>query len=436
MLSARPIHSPRASSATCTALNRAVGCGEVEGVERLHLWEARLAQTMAQGGVATLSAIEDIGRGATRVDVPPGARRTVDESAELSRPSAMALWIVRAGKTGEHESRFFGDGRIYLNWDRLQGQTLAAAKTYDEIKQIVRAAHPDDPERRLGAWSGSIWGFALGMQTGDIVVTPRKGKSAIAFGEVLGGYEYLPGGDGLYHHARKVKWIATDVARSLIDNDLLDSFGSTLTICQVKRNDAERRIRAFLASLSKSGGAPPPRTEEPDEPSSDEPVPTTEVDLERAGLDRIVRLIRERFTGHELARLVNALLQAQGYTTHLSPPGPDGGVDILAAPGTLGFGSPRLCVQVKSPRVDRPTHDQLIGVMQKVGAEQGLLVAWAGFKDSVDRERGQQFFRVRLWDADDLVEQILQHYDRLPADVRAELPLKRIWTVATVDDEE
>jgi restriction system protein len=74
--------------------------------------------------------------------------------------------------------------------------------------------------------------------------------------------------------------------------------------------------------------------------------------------------------------------------------------------------------------------------MQKVGAEQGLLVAWGGFKDTVDRERAQQFFRVRLWDADDVVDQILDHYDRLPEDVRAELPLKRIWTVAATDDTE
>lgn len=132
-----------------------------------------------------------------------------------------------------------------------------------------------------------------------------------------------------------------------------------------------------------------------------------------------MKYIRQRFTGHEFAFLIDALLRAQGYTTHLSSPGPDGGVDILAAPGALGFGSPRRCVKVKSGniKVDRPTHDQLIGVMQKVGADHGLLVAWGGFKDTVDKERTSQFFRVRLWDADDEVNELLAHYDRLPEDV-------------------
>ena len=37
--------------------------------------------------------------------------------------------------------------------------------------------------------------------------------------------------------------------------------------------------------------------------------------------------------------------------------------------------------------IDRPTLDQLIGTMQNVQAHQGLLVSWAGFKSSVDKEK-------------------------------------------------
>ncbi len=132
-----------------------------------------------------------------------------------------------------------------------------------------------------------------------------------------------------------------------------------------------------------------------------------------------------------------AEIKAQGYATFTSPPGPDKGVDILAAPGPLGFGRPRICVQVKSQEspVDTPTLNQLIGSMQNVQAEQGLLVSWGGFNASVDREVAAQFFRVRLWDQDALINQVLEHYERLDEDLRAELPLKRIWTVASQDEE-
>ena len=76
-----------------------------------------------------------------------------------------------------------------------------------------------------------------------------------------------------------------------------------------------------------------------------------------------------------MARLVDAVLRATGYTTCLSPEGPDKGVDILA-PEPMGFGEPRVCVQVKlgDSALDRPTLDQLIRVMQNVQASHGLLV--------------------------------------------------------------
>jgi restriction system protein len=65
-----------------------------------------------------------------------------------------------------------------------------------------------------------------------------------------------------------------------------------------------------------------------------------------------------------------------------------------------------------------------------------LLVSWGGFKSSVDREIASQFFRVRLWDQDALVNKLLDSYSQLDEDLRAEIPLKRIWTVATQEDGE
>ncbi len=40
---------------------------------------------------------------------------------------------------------------------------------------------------------------------------------------------------------------------------------------------------------------------------------------------------------------------------------------------------------------------------------------------------------MRLWDQNDLIDEFLANYDKLDDDLRAELPLKRIWTVAEAD---
>jgi len=159
-------------------------------------------------------------------------------------------------------------------------------------------------------------------------------------------------------------------------------------------------------------------------------------DLEELGRDQIAKLISAKFKGHGLTRLVEAILQAQGYTTYRSPKGADGGADILAGSGPLGFGNPSLCVEVKSEDkpINRPTVDKLLGAVSKFGADQGLFVSWSGFKTNVQKELAASFFKVRLWTQKELLEQLFAHYDDLDEDLKAELPLKRIWTVAVQDE--
>jgi len=103
----------------------------------------------------------------------------------------------------------------------------------------------------------------------------------------------------------------------------------------------------------------------------------------------------------------------------------------------MGFGSPRICVEVKSEStpIDRPTVDKLMGAVTKFGADEGLFVAWGGFKNNVQKELAPSFFRVRLWTQNELLENLFLHYADLDAEIRAEIPLKRIWAVAAADEE-
>jgi restriction system protein len=65
--------------------------------------------------------------------------------------------------------------------------------------------------------------------------------------------------------------------------------------------------------------------------------------------------------------------------------------------------------------------------MSNFGATRGLLVSWGGFKSSAISEAQKHYFQVRLWDSDQLLRAIFEHYERLPEDIQAELPLKRVW---------
>lgn len=352
----------------------------------------------------------------------------------------MALWLIRAGKYGEHERRFVADSACYLTWEGTEDCDLHQARDYEGIKALLAELYPDEKPKTRINWASQIAPFVFDIQPGDWVLMPHKHKPAIAFGEVIKGYAFDATADRTYRHSVRVKWLNTEVPRAAFDQDLLFSFGAFMTVCRMARNDAEARIRAMAKEGWKTPAwAATARTPGPKgKPVSNDPAPVIEehFDVELSARDQIAKRVLARFKGHGMAELVGAILRAQGFSTHISPPGPDGGIDILAAPGTFGFAEPRICVQVKSQQspIERAVLDALGGVMKKVNATHGLLVCWGGFKSSIDRDETQQFFHVRLWDADDLINELLGVYDKLDADVRAQIPLKRVWTLAAQDE--
>jgi restriction system protein len=343
----------------------------------------------------------------------------------------MAVWLIRAGSHGEYEQKFIQENRVYVTWDGLD-VNLAKLTGRPELVAAMTQRYVDTKPKAILNWVSQVWPFAHEMKKGDLVVLPLKSQPAIQIGEIQTDYKFESTGPSPYFHWRSVKWIGEAIPRANFGKDLLFTFGAFLTICRVQRNNAEQRIVAMRANGWKPetiAAAIKTTT-----PVSDEVVGDT--DLEELAHDQIAQLIKARFNGHGLTRLVEAILKAQGYTTYRSPEGADGGVDILAGAGPLGFDAPRLCVEVKSESapIDRPTVDKLLGAVSKFGADHGLFVSWSGFKSNVQKELAASFFRVRLWTQKELLEQLFAHYDHLDEDLKAELPLKRIWMVAAQED--
>lgn len=347
----------------------------------------------------------------------------------------MAVWLIRAGSHGEYELKFIQENRVYVTWDNLD-LDLAKLGQRAELTDAMTQRYPDTKPKAIANWVSQVWPFAHEIKKSDLVVLRLKTQRAIQIGEVTGDYHFEPGGPNPFFHWRPVKWIAEAVPRAHFGKDLLNTFGAFMTICRVQRNNAEARIAAMRAN----GWKPESITAVAKAPvggDDESALETEDTDLEEAARDQIAQLITARFKGHGLTRLVEGILKAQGYITYRSPEGADGGADILAGAGPLGFGAPRLCVEVKSESspIDRPTVDKLLGAVTKFGAQEGLFVSWSGFKPNVQKELAASFFRVRLWTQKELLEALFVHYDHLDDDLKAELPLKRIWTVAIQEKE-
>jgi restriction system protein len=155
----------------------------------------------------------------------------------------MSLWLVRAGRYGEHEPKFIDDKRIYLTWDELTANDMTGIADYEGIKKRILDTYPDESSHKLGNWSGQVWAFLYRMQVGDWVVMPRKSRPTIAIGEVKSACWFDAAASNDYRHYREIKWLNTDIPRSAFDQDLLYSFGAFLTVCEIRRNDAEKRVR-------------------------------------------------------------------------------------------------------------------------------------------------------------------------------------------------
>lgn len=336
------------------------------------------------------------------------------------------LWIVRAGKQGERELAAIEQGRLLPGF--LEVGDLSGLKGRDAILTHLEQVMPDAGLNRLKNFAAQLNQFAHTIQTGDLVVMPRKVTNGVAIGEVTGSYAFNP--DDPYRHSRAVKWLDESVARDAFKQDLRHSFGAFMTICEIKRNAALERVRAVLKTgsdpgslLGKQGKAAAPVPEEDGEAED------YATDIEDIANQQIISLIKSEFAGHALADLVAEILRVEGYTTKVSPPGADGGVDILAAGGTLGLGEDRICVQVKSGD-GVANHDvvlRLIGSVSNSQARTGLLVSIGGVNAVAQKELDNNFFKLRLWQMPDLLKALFRTYGALSEDTRAKLPLKQIW---------
>ena len=135
---------------------------------------------------------------------------------------------------------------------------------------------------------------------------------------------------------------------------------------------------------------------------------------------------------YDFQELVADLLRAMSYhVTWVSPPGKDGGVDILAWPDALCTRPPRIKVQVKRQQ-QAVSVEGLRSFMAVLGDDDvGLFVCTGGFtKDAETEARTQEKRRITLIGLEKLFDLWDGHYDKLTDRARRRLPLRSIRFLA------
>jgi len=140
---------------------------------------------------------------------------------------------------------------------------------------------------------------------------------------------------------------------------------------------------------------------------------------------------------YDFQRLVAALLKAMGYYVDwIAPPGPDGGIDLIAHTDPLGTTGPRIKVQVKRRDTEKVSAESLRAFMAVLGDQDvGIYISAAGFSSQAEREaRSQEKRRLKLIDLERFVELWVQHMQGLPDPDRRRLPLKPVYFLASAPE--
>lgn len=302
---------------------------------------------------------------------------------------------------------------------RKLGDLRELPKDREAVKSLIANRMPEAKPGAIPVYAGISLRFAHEMKAGDLVVYPSKIDRMVNIGRFTGEAEYLPDDADGYPNRRKVEWLG-HFPRSDFSQEALYEIGSFITVFLVQQN-----WREFLAKV---GLAPSIVTAELEKVAVDDDTAALAASqqAEETATDFVLRRIASDLSGYEFEEFVAHLLECMGYTARVTPRSGDGGVDIIAHKDALGFEPPIIKVQCK--RITAVTGEadvnQLLGTLGE--GEYGLFVSVSSFSRSAVL-LGRNRAKLRLIDGEQLVELILDHYDRLAPRYRSIIPLKQIY---------
>lgn len=323
-------------------------------------------------------------------------------------------WMVRAGDDNELIEGFLKLGIASIGWGDLKNPQKYLSK--EDLQRQADKVYYDSKEGSRKSWVNQVWRFSREIEVGDKIISYNKEKRNYIVGKVTSTHFYdLQLADEYYPNHVKVKWEEGIVSRDALSQSAKYSLGSVLTVFRL--DDWGNEIESILNAKVIQD-----KDKEFNEKHDEETIFVEDFEVRAQGLveDQV-----DKLDPWELQELVGGLLRAMNYTVRVSPPGPDGGVDIHASKDAFGFEKPIIKVQVKhrNSSSGSPEIQQLLGA-NPLGAS-CLFVSTGGFTRAAVSVAAQN--GVKLVDLQSLVELIFEWYEKMPNDTRALLPLKRMY---------
>ncbi|MXX79766.1 MAG: hypothetical protein F4Y69_01890 [Chloroflexi bacterium] len=315
------------------------------------------------------------------------------------------VWMVRAGG-GELADDFKNGSHISFGWDIKED--ITGIEDISEIESRYRAYNPDKPGM-ASRIAGQINEFLNLMQQGDVVLTPTADHRWIQHGVIGEGAPYFdeePYRNGAVHgNRRPVSWQPELIYRydcDPVDQELM-------------------RHRPTVKLVSDDSGAFWNRYS----PGSNAKSPVGTVQQVSEEDRKALELLVDQFDPFEAQDLVAELLAAMGCEgLEVSPPGPDGGVDVRAVKSDILVPEVPIFVQVKRYKWGnnigmKAVRDLRSGI---TFGGRGVFVTTSRFtKGAKEVARESMFPHIALIDGPILIDLIREHWSSISEESQAKL---------------
>lgn len=328
-------------------------------------------------------------------------------------------WGIHAGRSGDADALFLKENCVAIGWSKL-GDLSKLPADREAFKTALAANYPETKPGAIPTTAGMLFRFAHEIKPGDLIIYPSKRDRKVHLGICTGAYHFDSSDTQDYGSRLPVKW-EKEIPRTQFSQGALNEIGSALSLFQV-RNYLEEFKAAFAGKS------------QPVPIATDPAIAAVSEDSEQSTRDFILKTLAQKLKGHPFEHFIAHLLQTMGYRTRGVPEGPDGGVDIIAHRDELGFEPPLIKVQVKSTEGTIGNHDTSALYGHVSDKEFGLLVCLGTFtKQAKDFAKSKS--NLRLIDGEELVDLVLEHYERFNSHYKSLLPLKRIYVPEPVSEE-
>jgi restriction system protein len=317
-----------------------------------------------------------------------------------------------------------GGGFVSVGWDDLG--PLEPPLDREDLKSQLAATYPTKKPGAIPGDAGVLIRFAEEMQPGDYVISPQKSDRTINCGIVDGDFYTEPEAE-THRNRRRVRWVRVGIPRDDFPQPALNEIGSAITLFKVTRH-----VGTFLPMFDDGAVAPATSSSSPGSDEAELDLAEDEPNAERVDTysrDFIVNVLK-RMDPHDFERFVAGLLNAMGYRATATQASGDGGVDVIASRDALAIEPPIIKVQCKrmTSTVGAPDVQRLAGTLGYGGGELGLFVTLGAYSaDAKHLERTHQ--HLRLVNGTELVQFILDHYERLDSEWKRLVPLKLVYAV-------